>query len=187
MTNVMTLIPSDQVHILGRLIGTRLTSYGASKLLKGTRTAIGQAFIENDKGEVVLIYSDLRSYAINQVIDDFATISIREGDLSVVEASSKQGNSFYDFSDSLITNVGIIRVDFIREALGNPNQSCSIDLGLLIETEIGRLAIFNSSIWVNEIDLEVLRVDMELAEPDGFASEIGDAWESRTTVVKISS
>ena len=50
---------------------------------------------------------------------------------------------------------------------------------------MGRIAIFNGSIWVNELDFEVLQGDTELAEPEVFESVLADVWETRTTVIKL--
>ena len=162
-----------------------MQSYGTTNLLYGTRTAIGEAFIEAGEGALVSLRSELHSYAINGVTDDFATVSIGYGDKSLVDVAARKGSLFYDFSNSVITNLGVIRVEFIRDEVSKPTQSCTIDLGLMIETEMGRIAIFNGSIWVSELDFEVLQGDTELAEPEAFESVLADVWETRTTVIKL--
>ena len=185
MTTDTRFMPSEETDTLRHLIGSTLKSYGTINLLNGTRTAIGEAFIDVGEGRPVSIRSQLQSYAINGVTDDFAMVSIGHGDSSLVEVAAKEGSLFYDFSNSVITNSGVIRVEFIRDEASSPTQSCAIDLGVMIETESGRIAIFNGSIWVNELDFEVLRGDMQLDEPEAFESELGDRWETRTTVIKL--
>lgn len=185
MTTHTRFITSGETDTVRHLIGSTLKSYGTINLLNGTRTAIGEAFIEVGEGLVVSVRSRLDSYAINGVTDDFATVSIEYGDTSLVDVAAKEGSLFYDFSNSVITNSGVIRVEFIRDAASSPTQSCAIDLGVMIETEKGRIAIFNGSIWVNELDFEVLRGDTQLDEPEAFESELGDMWETRTTVIKL--
>lgn len=185
MTKSSTLIPDTHIDILRKLRGSQLQSFGTAHPLGVSRTAIGEVFIETDKNKVVLITSHLRSYEINGVIDDFASISIRRGDRSIVESASTKGGRYLDFSDSVITNLGIIRVEFIRTTSGRPWPSCVIDLGIVMETAIGRIAIFNGSIWVNELDVDVFNDDVELGAFDGFASDVDDVWESRISVVKI--
>lgn len=185
MTTDPQLIPNDQIEILRPLIGARLMSYGTSHLLNGTRTAIGEAFFATDASGVVRLTSEMRSYSINGILEDFAAVSVHRGNESLVDVASKGGGTFYDFSNSIITNLGIIRTEFSREVSGRPKVLCMVDLGLLIVTEVGRVAIFNGSIWVNEFDLEALRADSELSAPEGFASELGDVWESATTCIMI--
>lgn len=185
MTTSTKLITSEETDTLRQLIGCTLRSYGTTNLLNGTRTAIGEAFIEASDGILVSLRSELHSYAINGVTDDFATVSIEPGDESLVDVAARKGSLFYDFSNSVITNLGIIRVEFIRDEASKATQSCVIDLGLMVETEIGRIAIFNGSIWVNEFDFEVLRGATALGEPEAFESELADAWETRTTVIQL--
>jgi hypothetical protein len=179
------LITSEETDTLRHLIGCTLKSYGTTNLLNGTRTAIGEAFIEASEGILISLRSELHSYAINGVTDDFATVSIRPGDESLVDVAARKGSLFYDFSNSVITNLGIIRVEFVRDEASKAKQSCMVDLGLMIETEMGRIAISNGSIWVNELDFEVLRGPMELGEPEAFESELADVWETRTTVIQL--
>jgi hypothetical protein len=185
MTISTKLITSKETDTLRQLIGCTLKSYGTTNLLNGTRTAIGEAFIEASEGVLVSLRSELHSYTINGVTDDFATVSIGPGDESLVDVAARNGSLFYDFSNSVITNLGIIRVEFIRDEANMATQSCVIDLGLMIETEMGRIAISNGSIWVNELDFEVLRGPMELGEPEAFESELADVWETRTTVIQL--
>jgi len=176
---------SEEVGCLELLIGCTLNSYGTTTLLNGTRTAIGEAFIETREGGTISIRSQMQSCTINGVNDDFATVSIGRSDKSLVDVAARKGSLFYDFSNSVITNVGVIRAQFTREASSKPIESCEIDLGIMIVTELGRIAVFNGSIWVSELDLEVLRDDVDLGELEGFASELGDVWETRTTVMMI--
>ena len=185
MNDNHTLTSPEAITMLNRLIGRKLVSCGTPLLLTGTRTAIGRAFIETDTAGVLCISSQLLNYDINGILEDFAVVTVSPGDPSDVATAFSQGATFFDFANSVITDVGVIRTELKREVAGESTKNCECDLGVVISTEKGRMALFNASIWVNEIDFVAMTSDSSLGEPEGFVSELGDAWTSNTSIFSV--
>jgi hypothetical protein len=175
----------EAIKVLNGLIGSKLVSCGAPRLLSGTRTAIGRAFIETDNAGVVCVASELQSYDINGIREDFAVVSVSAGEISDVSTAYSQGTTFFDFANSIITDVGIIRTEFTRELAGEPIRVSECDLGVMVTTEKGQMALFNASIWVNEIDFVATTSDSSVGDSEGFVSELGDVWTSTISVVSV--
>ena len=171
--------------MLRGLVGSKLVSCGTPHLLDGTRTAIGRAFIETDTASVLCISSRLVNYDINGILEDFAVVTVSTGGVSDVSMANALGATFFDCANSIITDVGVIRTEFKREVAGESVKICECDLGIVISTEKGRMALFNASIWVNEIDFDAMSPGSILGETEGFDSELGDVWTSSTSIVNV--
>jgi hypothetical protein len=180
-----SLSSPEAITMLRRLTGSKLVSCGCPRLLAGTRTAIGRAFVETDTAGVLCISSQLLNYDINGILEDFAVVTISPGDFSDVATAYALGATFFDCANSVITDVGVVRTEFSREVAGEPIKTCEFDLGVVITTEKGSMSLFNASIWVNEIDFVAIKSDSSLGETEGFVSELGDVWTSNTSIVSV--
>lgn len=185
MSAIHSLSSPEAIKMLQGLISSKLVSCGTPHLLDGTRTAIGHAFIETDTAGVLCISSQLANYEINGILEDFAVVTISTGDFSDVPMANALGATFLDGANSVITDVGVIRTEFKREVDGESVKTCGLDLGVVISTEKGRMALFNASIWVNEIDFVAMSPDSSLGETEGFATELGDVWTSSTSIFSV--